>query len=223
MAVMTDSMWFWRFVSVGEGGAGREFDRFWSNTLRWLIRDPELARVRLESDHSVYALSDPVGAQVRVLGHDYRGMPNAQVRAELFDTSNLPVAGKAVTAKTGADGTAVVTLGEVPPGTYVLRAEAFTGTERIGRAEEPIIVEAADVELQAPFPRPEVLEVLATASGGAYVDINSALPDIEIRDPRRIEVDRTRQVAIWDTWGAFGLLLLLASLEWWIRRRSGLL
>lgn len=241
MAVTTDSAWFWRFPAVAEGGAGREFDRFWSNALRWLIKDPELARVRVKAERSVVLSGDPVGAEVKVLGADYRGLGGASVSAELLETAGgkkEAVAAKQLT--TGPDGTVIVVFEDVKPGTYVIRATAESGGspkgdpevpaevtpaagERIGRAEEPVIVEAADVELQAPFPRPEILRALAEGSGGQYVDVSERLPDVEVRDARRVEVDRTKRIPIWDTFPAFLALLVLAGLEWWLRRRSGLL
>lgn len=225
MSVATDSLWFWRFVAVGEGGAGREFDRFWSQALRWLIRDPELARVRLRAERSVVPLGDPVNAEVRVLAPDYRGLADAEVRAELIpvDRSAGITPPQPITVKTGPEGNAAISFGEVPPGTYLLRAEALSGEELVGRAEEPVIVEASDVELQAPFPRPDLLAALAEASGGRFIDIGDGLGDVKIKDSRRVEVDRTRVVPIWDTMPAFLLLLLVFAAEWWLRRRSGLL
>lgn len=90
-------------------------------------------------------------------------------------------------------------------------------------AREPVIVEASDVELLAPFPRPDLMRALAEGSGGAYVDITEPLPDIELEDTRRVEVDRTRRIPVWNTWPAFLALLVVAAAQWWIRRRSGLL
>lgn len=224
MAVTTDSLWFWRFLAVGEGGAGREFDRFWGNSLRWLIRDPELARVRVKADRSVVPLGEPVIAEIQVLGPDFRGLPGPKVNAVL-----VPVEGgkdgPAGTAQaiTGPEGAAMINFPEVPPGTYVIRASAELEGENLGRAEEPVIVEASDIELEATFPRPEVLKALAEASGGAYVDIDDRLPELEIKDARRLEVDRTRRIPVWDTFFALTVLLALAASEWWIRRRAGLL
>jgi uncharacterized membrane protein len=225
MSVATDSLWFWRFVAVGEGSAGREFDRFWSSALRWLIKDPELARVRLTSERSVWALGDPVVAEARVLAADYRGLGDAEVHAQL-----VPVDGehhleppRPVVVRTGPEGNAAISFGDVKAGTYLLRAEAKSGDERIGRAEEPVIVEAADVEVQAPFPRPDLMIALAESSGGRFIDISDPLSNIEIKDSRRVEVDRTRIVPIWDTVPAFLVLLAVLAAEWWLRRRSGLL
>jgi uncharacterized membrane protein len=224
MAVATDSLWNWRFVAVNEGSAGREFDRFWSNALRWLIRDPELARVRIKADRSVMLLGDPVGAEVKVLGPDYRGLPEATVTTELMDAEGAKR--EAIASQegvTGPEGTAIALFKNVKPGTYVVRAQAVLGQEKIGLAEEPVIVEAADVEYQAPFPRPDILKALADASGGRYIDLSERMPALDIKDTRRVEVDRTKRIPIWDTFPAFIGLLLLAGFEWWLRRRAGLL
>lgn len=219
MAVATDSLWFWRFPAVADGSAGREFDRFWSNALRWLIRDPALARVRLKAERSVVLLGDPVGAEVTVLGPDYRGLAGAKVQAELVEVGGERRTIETKEITTGSEGSGVVLFENVDPGTYEIRVEA----KLIGKAKEPIIVEAADVEFQAPFPRPEILRALAEASGGKYVNIDEPLPDIELEDAHRVEVDRTRRIPIWDTFPAFLGLLIFAGLEWWLRRRSGLL
>src|SRR5262249_38270671 len=126
-------------------------------------------------------------------------------------------------AVTGPEGTAIALFKNVKPGTYVIRAQAVQGQEKIGLAEEPVIVEAADVEYQAPFPRPDILKALADASGGHYLDLSERMPALEIKDTRRVEVDRTKRIPIWDTFPAFIGLLLLAGCEWWLRRRAGLL
>lgn len=227
LSVGTDSLWFWRFLGVGQGGSGREFDRFWSNALRWLIRDPDLERVRLRVERSVVLLGDAASVEVEVLGSDYRPVSDVDVTVDLVRVSldpSSPELPPKERVRTGAEGTALARFEGVPPGTYMIRAEAVAQDgHRIGEAKEPLIVEAADVELQSPFPRPDLLQALADGSEGQYADISESLPDIGVRDQRRIEVDRSRRIPIWDSYLFFLLLLVLAGLEWWQRRRVGLL
>jgi hypothetical protein len=192
--------------------------------MRWLIKDPELSRVRLSMDRTVHTLGQPASAEARVLGPDYRGLGDASVRVDLFRAERRDAAPeRTLTVKTGPEGNAAIDLGQLAPGSYVVRATASAGTERIGVAEEPVIIEATDVELMAPFPRPEILRALAESSGGKFFDVGESLSSLEIRDSRRVEVDRTRVVPIWDGYPAVVLLVALLVAEWWIRRRSGLL
>ncbi|MEM9113090.1 MAG: glutamine amidotransferase [Myxococcota bacterium] len=221
MAVATDSSWFWRFVAVGEEGrAGREYDRFWNQSLRWLIRDPALSRLRLSARHPVVYKGEPVQADVTVLGVDYRGLEGAEVQAQLvpFDTRTE---GRSTTLRTGAAGTAVLEFEDVEPGTYVMRAEASDENERLAQAEEPVIVEASEVERRSPFPRPQLLEAMAKASGGSFTRISEPLPELELEEARRVEVDRSRVVPLWDGFPFLLLLTALLGLEWWLRRRAG--
>ncbi len=221
MAVTTDSLWFWRFLAVGDGGAGREFDRFWNNALRWLIRDPELARVRIALDKAVHAQGEAVTGEVKVLGPDYRGVAESPVVIELWPANRR--AGKPtakVELKTGVEGSVGFDLGVVAPDTYVLRASAPGGA---GTAEAPAIVEASDAETQDPFPHPEVLQALADSSGGSFTEISRPLSNIEIKESRRVEVDRSRVIPVWDGYPALIVLLGALGAEWWLRRRAGLL
>lgn len=223
MAVATSSLWYWRFRAAESGSAGRAYDRFWTTALRWLVRDPELSRVRVEPKRSVVPSGERIEAELRVLGPDYRGLKGAKLHAELHRLGEEADAEpKLRTLRTGKRGEAVVEFERPHAGSYQLRVWAEHAGHRIGETTEPFIVEAASRELMSPFPRPEILRALAEASGGAFVDIEEPLPKIEVKDPRRVEVDRSRRVPVWNTWPPFFVLLGLLASEWWLRRRAGL-
>ena len=111
-------------------------------------------------------------------------------------------------------------LGVIKPGTYVLKASAGAGA---GSAEAPVIVEGSDAETQDPFPHPEILRALAEGSGGSFTEISTPLSTPEIKESRRVEVDRSRVIPVWDGYPALAILLGALGAEWWLRRRSGLL
>lgn len=222
MAVNTDSMWYWRFPAVADGGAGREYERFWQQSLRWLIRDPELSRVRVSTERSVVYKGEPIVADVQVLGIDYAGLEGANVAADLVPLETARE-GRAQTQRTGPEGLTALRFADVEPGSYVLQVRATHEGEKIGESREPVIVAASDVEMQSPFPQPDLLKAIAEASGGTYHDVRDALGEIEVDHPRRVEVDRTLTLAIWDGPLPFVLLLLVLGAEWWLRRRGGLL
>ena len=46
---------------------------------------------------------------------------------------------------------------------------------------------------------------------------------MDIKESRRVEVDRSRVIPVWDGYPALLVLLGALGAEWWLRRRSGLL
>src|SRR5439155_16294512 len=64
LAFGSDSSWRWGFGAANaaarptagddEAMRGRWYQRFWENAIRWLIRDPELRFLRVETDQSEY-------------------------------------------------------------------------------------------------------------------------------------------------------------------------
>ncbi len=221
LAVTTDALWFWRFLAVRDGDSGRAYERFWSNVFRWLVHDPELERMRLRVDRSVVPLGEPVTGEVKVVGRDHQALEGGDIDVQLAPQGEGPA--RSVRLRTGPEGTALFRFDDIPAGAYSLRAEAFQGGQPVGERTEPVIVEAADREWQNPFPRPDLLDALAKGSGGSSVDIGGGFPEVRLEESRRVQVDRSRRVPLWDGWAAFVLLLSLVGAEWWWRRRAGLL
>ena len=70
-------------------------------------------------------------------------------------------------------------------------------------------------------PRPDVLERIATETQGGVLAAGSRPP--RLTDSAVYRVARRHVVPLWDNAFVFGALLALLALEWWLRRRSGLL
>jgi len=48
-ALLTDGLWRWNYIHAGQGGSPRIYHRLFNNLLRWLIRDPGLQAVSLQT------------------------------------------------------------------------------------------------------------------------------------------------------------------------------
>ena len=103
MTLATDASWYWAFTSHKDGSPNRTYDRFWSNALRWLVRDPDLTTLKVTADPPSVEPGRPVGVVVSARTADYQAAQDAQVRVELFSVATQkPVAVQ--TGTTGPDG-----------------------------------------------------------------------------------------------------------------------
>jgi len=221
LAVTTDSTWFWGFVtSEQEGSAGRAYQRFWNNALRWLVRDPELTQLQVQPDRPAVEPGEPVGLTLSARTPDYGPAAGAQLGAQLVSEDGKVVAHAEGVA--GPDGTVHLEFTPPGPGAYKIVASS----ERPGfpgeRASGAVAVRSSGPEDADAAPRPELLRALAETTGGTFAQLpRSSMPEVKLAEPEVVEVGRRKDVPFWDRWWFLaGLTATLAS-EWVLRRRWG--
>lgn len=222
MALTTDASWHWSMLAAaGNGGSPRAYERFWSNAIRWLVRDPELTPVLVRAVAREVEPGTPLAAVVTARRADYQAAPGAEVELTLVDArTGQPVA----TARglTGEDGTVRLELPPQPAGPYALRATASLEGKALGEGADALAVRAASAELSDASARPALLRAVAEATGGGFTTTDEgALPELSLPAPELVEVGRAKDVPIWDRASVLLLLVLVLGAEWILRRRWG--
>ena len=255
LAFTSDSSWRWGFgrpaaadapgkapaSAGGDDGRGRDYQKFWESAIRWLVRDPELRLLRLESDQGEYRRGERVRLRVRAFDPEYRPAQGLEVQVTIShvgggDAAKLPPLHRAVT--TDESGEAMVDLDPLPPGGYraVARAHAPNGGGGGAAAartvapsdDEGFVVRGAARELEDPEARPQLLSAIAEATGASYLgeaaDVSSGkLTDLAFQLPQITRINKHRDVELWSTWITLAAAAVFLSLEWTLRRRRGLL
>lgn len=144
--------------------------------------------------------------------------PGSEMSARDFSLQPVP----------GREGHAAVTLPPLPPGRYRIQPRTADERQLAGR-ESHLVVSPHSLEGAQVRQDRRRLRQLADAAGGVYVDgegtgavekLAEALARISLAGDERTTRSR------WDLWAGWPLLLIasaLLGLEWYIRRRQGLL
>ena len=227
MALTADSSWRWSFSSVGDGGTSRGYTTFWNSAIRWLIRDPELRLMQVETPQEHVAPGDPFPVTIRVFQPDYS--PAAGVNGQwelqwrplyhLSDPGAVTVIDSSAFT-TDERGRVDLELTVEEPGAYTVRASATLESTGEIADEDLFLALVESRELRDILPRPDLLEALAEASGGEVADDLEA-SDLEFAEAQTVQVNRRRIIGVWNTPYTLGFLALLLGLEWALRRRWG--
>ena len=226
LAITTDSLWRFGFVAAARpGDDGRQYTRLWENAIRWLIQDPDLRNLHVDTDAVEYVPGAAVRVNLRLLGRDYQPLPAGKVtlrwRLGANPTAAVPVGATEVTV--GDDGTGSFDLQGLVPGAYRVEATATVAGKEVA-AGDIFLVRDATAELDEPTGDLVRLAAIAAGSGGRALGPVDALPaDLGFDPPRVVRVDRRADVELWSRPLLIVLLLLLLGSEWLLRQRSGYL
>jgi len=222
MAVMTDGSWQWNLPAVGEGVSNKSYQRFWENSMRWLLRDPELRLITVSADRGRLAPGDEVTLSIEALDETYNPTDEADVKVEVVqepEGSNLVLPEP---ARMGI-GKYRLTVKPDVPGGYRVRASAAMGGRPLGFDEEIFEVGARSAEWAEVMPRPEILEEISRATGGAAIDAKGDPDDFKFKSAGKEQVIGQKDLPMWDNWYVYFICFGMMTLGWYVRRRWGLL
>jgi len=223
MSMASNSTWRWNFQVRGRGGTGSHYERFWHQAVHWLIKSPQVKLVRLVTDKKIYTKREEITLTVKVFTRYYRPSENSRVYIELIDPSGKKVdLGIALPKnESGEYGASYLPEQE---GNYTFSATAYEGSRILGRDTSSCKVTVPSIELENAQLNEPLLRELSDLTGGKTFHINSVesekvvLPEMKETAPLV-----KRVVAIWDNPFIFLLFPLLLGIEWYIRRKSGLM
>jgi uncharacterized membrane protein len=221
MAVMTDGSWYWAFAAHAQGAPSHLYERFWSNALRWLVRDPDLTTLQVVADPPSVEPGKPVAVVVTARMPDYQPAVDAHVKVDLVSADD----GHLVASKDGttsADGVVRIEFAPPAPGPYRLIGRASKGEKSLGEGQDAVAVRAVGTELADAHVGTELLKDIAKATGGkAFTQSNPSLSEVPLLEPPLVEVGRAKDQPVWDRWYWLAGMVFIIGLEWLLRRRFG--
>ena len=227
MALLTDDSWRWSFLSIVKGGSNRNYIKFWRNAVRWLIKDPELNRVRVTTDKKEYLPEEEVHIKAEALGKDYKPLPGARMDLTIVSSET----GEKVLEKTlesNEEGHSYLSF-RPREGYYYINTKARYSDggrpeEALGEASTLFGVKPALEEFREPWIEESFLERIATVSGGRHFRL--PVPELEktlsLKNPVIMRPLGKKTFPLWDNWLFFSIVLGALSTEWWLRKGAGI-
>jgi hypothetical protein len=196
--------------------------------IRWLIRDPELNLVRVEIPAGMVEPGQTSSGEVRVVDADYRPAAGATGTIEIHRRSLDALGGAAPSELVSSTEFTADAAGRFPIEFVPETSGEYTVTARVPSAageltdDELVLAVQDPEELRQVEPRPELLQQIAEASGGRFVQgAPSSLNRLPLIPPRTQDIGQRRVLQLWSSpWVLIWFALLLAT-EWVLRRAWG--
>jgi len=236
--ILGDSLWLWAMSSGTESGDERRYDRFVSNLVRWLIKDPELRLVRVSAADETPVAKKVTALTTLVLKPDYAPSPATAIKLVIKRRKDVPLAASQGTPGVKSDAPAAeiietpadlvtdergeATIRFEPPRAGVYEATANVNVAGLDHSDTLVfLVESDDKERLAAVPTQDVLGAIARASNGRAMTVDDTDVEPAFLEPKILRVTAREELELWNLpWVLLAAVALMGA-EWWLRRRYG--
>ena len=210
----------WRWVMRGFGAAHK---RFWRQIVLWLAHKDLVAEgnVWVRLDNTRYYPGNRVEFAAGAESPQNEPIADADFKVEIVkpDGKRAPVL--MIHKEDQMSGSFRDTQ---LPGDYTIEVAATRAGELLGRARTRFIVLQQDLELDNASADLDAMKGVAKSSGGEVIEperLSKWLAEL-IKKTDYLDVKQETKQTLWDGWPFFFAVVFLLTVEWYLRKRWGL-
>ncbi len=216
-----DDSWRWRYEV-----ADKYHEPYWKQVSRWMMETPFSVRdrfVSLGTEKITYEVGEAVWVRARLRDAFGRPVDNATAEAVMLRDGE-EIAAIPLSVDRQAAGLFTGKTDQLPPGRYDVRMRVTGRDDADLKATTSFVVVGHQTgELGVLHCNEPLLRQVADASGGRYVREEDAESLLNHLAPKGDDTIEEREVALAQSYWLFVPLIVLLSVEWFVRKRAGLL
>jgi hypothetical protein len=194
------------------------FKNMMSQIIRWLVSREDLQRIHIRPNRSVYRLGELVEFSGQVFDEFYREVDDAEVDIVL-EGDSLRI--EDVVPNQG--GYYAFRTANIPSGIYKYNVKATSDGRFLGSVRGKVAIEQLELEWQETVANMTLMQQLAVNTGGRHWRINEFLNSMnQFKFKEQIQF-LSHELVLWNKYYWLIAIILLLSLEWFLRKRWGLL
>ena len=202
----------------GTGGTHDVIKGFVANTVRWLVTREEEKPVRLSTNKTVYRSGEEIFLTVQVYDETYRPVTSALVTSRI----RAPSGQSTMRFTDAGEGRYITTSRFYESGPYRIEAEAVVQGRSLGQDSVELSVSSFNPEFLDTKANSRLLEGLATLTAGRFGPPDSLASIVDsMRFPAQA-VHTSKEIELAHLPAMLILIVVLLSLEWFIRKRRGM-
>jgi hypothetical protein len=221
VTVLAKDIWRWKLQTAVKDLD--LFDRFISNSVKWLHSSDEEKQVKIKTSKKIYSL----GEEIEFSGEVYDELFNPVSDAEVIVNISGSDQKNEIKLTSLGSGLYEGKFQGNKPGDYSFSGSAIEGQKKLGADAGKFNIGEIDIEMMDARMNYEFLSSLAGQTGGKFFTYNNYFQLFDILNKINRESAKEKinvsEINLWSDEWLLGLTILIFSIEWFIRKRSGML
>jgi hypothetical protein len=221
VTVLAKDIWKWK-LQVAPKGIDL-FDSFIINSLRWLRAGEEQKLVSIKSSKKNYSQGERIEFSAQVFDESLNPVSDAEIKIKIKSDMNEYETDMQNVGPGLYEGSVIIN----ETGDFRFSGEAYIDGTLLGKDNGSLNIGEIDLEMINPVMNYSLLNLLAKESGGEFYTPDNYKPLMtrinQLNKLSSKEKIIKSEITLWsDTWMLL-IAIFLFSLEWFIRKRSGML
>ena len=223
LAVLGYGLWRWNMMSDAGSGTDQILEQFILNAVRWLTTQEDSRRIRVQSSKHVYTTQDAVEFIAQVYDANYQPVDDAQVEVHVQRGSETSL----IVLNALGSGQYQGEFEALREGEYKFTATVVANGAAIGSDQGTFSVGGLNAEFLETRMNKSLLQQIAAQTGGRYYDgdnVSSLAQDVTTMPHfKSRDISTSATIEIWNSRWMLVLVVFIFSLEWFLRKRNGML
>jgi len=221
IAVLAKDIWRWKLETAPQNLD--LFDRFIISSVKWLNIKEDHKQVTIKTSKKLYSLGEQVEFNAQVYDQTFNPVSDADVnvniksRTENYEVNLNPI----------GNGLYEGTIQINQPGDYTFTGDALQNNTKLGMDNGKFNVGEVDIEMLNPRMNYDYLSLLSNQTGGKFFynsnfnQLYTILKELNKKSSKeKVEVS---DINLWSNEWLLAAAILLFGLEWFFRKRAGML
>lgn len=221
VAIIAKDIWHWKLQTANKNLT--LFDHFIINSIRWLNAPEDKKRVKVYTSKKFYSSGELIEFSAQVYDESFTPVNNAEVKVE-YENKDLK---NTFTLNSLGNGLYEGSVNVNKNGDYSFKGEALLNNKILGSDKGNFNVGDVDIELTDPQMNFTFLNLLSEQTNGEYFSpdkINLLITQLnKLNSTSPKEKIVTSEIRLWSDEWLLIVVILLFSIEWFLRKRSGML
>ena len=223
LAVLGYGLWRWNTLSDAGSGMELMLEHFVGNALRWLTTQEDARRIRVQPSKHIYTAQDAVDFTAQVYNDNFQPLDDAQVEVRVQNGSET----NSLLLNALGSGQYQGEFESLQEGEYNFTATVMANGAAIGSDRGSFSVGGQNVEFLETRMNKPLLQQIAVQTGGRYYsrdNVSSLAHDVNMmQNFKPHDVSKSVDREIWNSRWTLALIIFVFALEWFLRKRNGML
>jgi len=224
VAVLCYGIWRWKLMTAPNKEFEGFFETFINNAIRWLLAPVEEEFVKFKISKNFFSEDESIEFSAQVYNEDYSPVNDADVSVKIFNQASGEVVSEFNLEQVSSgiySGSVNLSKGDYGYEAKISRRgrglKNFSGRFTVGESEVEFLNTRMDSRL---------LREIASRTGGTFLTAEeiSTLPKLisSLPDFKPAVVERRKEYILWSRFEPLLVVIVLLSIEWFLRKRYGL-